>query len=90
MLKHKVPMTEIVTIINIAMPAVKACKGLQKSIIKAIMQAQAIYEKPTVIIAHTVPGKGVSFMERNYKWHGKAPNKEEAEQALAELKSHYA
>ncbi len=57
-----------------------------KSLDEAFEQAQAIYEKPTVIIAHTVPGKGVSFMERNYKWHGKAPNKEEAEKALAELK----
>ncbi|MEK7069308.1 MAG: transketolase [Patescibacteria group bacterium] len=58
-----------------------------KSLNEAFEEAQAIYEKPTVIIAHTVPGKGVSFMERNYKWHGKAPNKEEAEKALAELKS---
>lgn len=60
-----------------------------KSLNEAFEQAQAIYEKPTVIIAHTVPGKGVSFMERNYKWHGKPPNKEEAEKALAELKSNY-
>ncbi len=57
-----------------------------KSLNEAFEQAQAIYEKPTVIIAHTVPGKGVSYMERNYKWHGKAPNKEEAEQAIKELK----
>lgn len=39
----------------------------------AVEQAQAIYEKPTVIIAHTIPGKGVSFMERDYKWHGTPP-----------------
>ena len=53
---------------------------------QAVEEAQAIHAKPTVIIAHTIPGKGVSFMERNYKWHGKAPNKEEAGKALEELK----
>jgi transketolase len=60
-----------------------------RSLNEAIEQAQATYEKPTVIIAHTVPGKGVSFMERDYKWHGKAPNKEEAEKAIIELKTNY-
>jgi len=38
-----------------------------------------------VIIAHTVPGKGVSFMEHNYKWHGVTPKPEEAEKAIKEL-----
>ncbi len=56
-----------------------------KALNEAVEEAQAIHEKPTVIIAHTIPGKGVSFMERNYKWHGKAPNKEEAKMALQEL-----
>ena len=56
------------------------------SLNEALEEAHAIHEKPTVIIAHTIPGRGVSFMERNYKWHGKAPNKEEAEKALEELK----
>jgi transketolase len=42
-------------------------------------------QKPTVIIAKTVKGKGVSFMENNAGWHGKATNKEETEQALKEL-----
>lgn len=41
--------------------------------------------KPTVIVAHSVKGKGVSFMENNYAWHGAAPNKEQFEQATAEL-----
>ena len=41
--------------------------------------------RPTVIIAKTVPGKGVSFMENDYRWHGAAPTKEEAEKALREL-----
>lgn len=56
-------------------------------IIDAFDQAKAIFEKPTVIIAHTIPGKGVGFMENKYEWHGKPPNKEEAKKALAELRT---
>ncbi|MEM4240029.1 MAG: transketolase [Candidatus Woesearchaeota archaeon] len=41
---------------------------------------------PTCIIAHTTPGKGVSFMENSPEWHGKAPNREQAEKALKELR----
>ena len=43
-------------------------------------------DKPTAIIANTIKGKGVSFMENNAGWHGKAPNKEDFEKAIAELK----
>jgi len=43
--------------------------------------------KPTIVIAHTVKGKGVSFMENNVKWHGIAPKKEDFEKALAELEN---
>lgn len=57
-----------------------------EEIIASFDEAKAIFEKPTVIIAHTIPGKGVSFMENKYEWHGKPPNKEEAEKALAELR----
>jgi transketolase len=42
-------------------------------IISAVEEAKAIYEKPTVIIAHTIPGKGVSYMEHDYRWHGNPP-----------------
>lgn len=56
-------------------------------IIAAFDQAKAIQEKPTMILAHTIPGKGVSFMENDYKWHGQPPNKEQAEEALKELKN---
>jgi len=56
-------------------------------LVDAVNEAQAIYEKPSVIIAHTIPGKGVSFMERDYKWHGVPPNKEQAQAALAELRT---
>ena len=57
------------------------------AIIDAVNEAKAIYEKPTVIIAHTIPGKGVSFMENDYLWHGKPPTKEEADKALVELRT---
>ncbi|MDE1970498.1 MAG: transketolase [Patescibacteria group bacterium] len=56
-------------------------------IIGALAEAKAIFEKPTMIIAHTIPGKGVSFMENDFAWHGKPPNKEQATQALAELRA---
>jgi len=56
-------------------------------IIDAVLEAKTIFEKPTVIIAHTIPGKGVSFAENDFSWHGKAPNKEEAEKALKELRT---
>jgi len=58
-----------------------------RAINEAIEEAQAIYEKPTVIIAHTIPGKGVHEFERDYKWHGKPPNPEEAKMALNELRT---
>lgn len=52
----------------------------------AIKEAKNYRGKPKVIIAHTVKGKGVSFMENNVDWHGKAPTKELLEKAVAELK----
>ncbi|MFA7201679.1 MAG: transketolase [Candidatus Paceibacterota bacterium] len=55
--------------------------------IDATYEAKAIYEKPTVIIAHTIPGKGVSFMERSYMWHGAPPSQEQARLALQELRT---
>lgn len=53
--------------------------------IAAIEAAQAVRERPSLIIAHTVPGRGVDFMESDYRWHGKAPNAEQAAAALAQL-----
>lgn len=61
-----------------------------QEIVSAINQAQAVFDKPSVIIANTIPGKGVSFMEKRFEWHGKPPNKEEAEKALAELRKNHA
>ena len=54
-------------------------------ILQAFEFSKNIIDTPTCIIAHTIPGKGVSFMEGKYEWHGKAPNIEEAKQALVEL-----
>jgi len=58
-----------------------------EEIVAAAAEAQAIYEKPTVIIAHTIPGKGVDFMENNYLWHSKSFKAGEAEKALSELRT---
>jgi len=55
--------------------------------VDAVHEAKAIYEKPTVIIAHTVPGKGVDFMEFDYHWHSKNFSKEEARAALHQLRT---
>ena len=55
------------------------------SLIEAFDQAKLVKRKPTVIIAHTIKGKGVSFMENNPDFHGKAPNAEQVEIALKEL-----
>lgn len=58
-----------------------------QAIIDAYAEAEAIYEKPTVIIAHTIPGKGVDFMEGKFEWHGKPPKPDEAKIALDELRT---
>lgn len=54
--------------------------------IGAVFEAKAVYEKPTVIVAHTIPGKGVDFMEQQYVWHGMPPNKKQAKEALRQLR----
>ncbi len=58
-----------------------------RAIVDAVREANSIFEKPTCIIAHTIPGRGVDFMEENYLWHGKPPNPEEAKKALNELRT---
>lgn len=54
-------------------------------LIRVIKIAKQTTQKPTAIICHTIPGKGVDFMENDYRWHGKAPNQEEKDKALAQL-----
>lgn len=53
----------------------------------AIEVAKAVYERPSVIIARTIPGRGVKEFERDYRWHGKPPTKEEGDMALRELRT---
>jgi transketolase len=53
----------------------------------AINQAKDIFEKPSMILAHTIPGKGVVEFERKFEWHGIPPNKEQADMALNELRT---
>lgn len=55
--------------------------------VETVEKAHQSKDKPTVIIAHTVPGQGVSYMEGDYTWHGKPPNKEQADKALSELEA---
>lgn len=56
-----------------------------EQIAAAVENAKAVSDKPQAIIAETIKGKGVSFMENEAGWHGKAPNDEQAEQAVTEL-----
>ncbi len=56
-----------------------------EDILGALNQSNQVKGKSTIIIAHTVKGKGVSFMESKYQWHGRAPNKDEYEIAIKEL-----
>ncbi len=58
-----------------------------RSIDDALEEAKTVVEKPTVIIARTIPGKGVDFMEYDYHWHGTPPNAEQAKKALEELRT---
>ncbi|KKT39512.1 transketolase [Candidatus Collierbacteria bacterium RIFOXYB2_FULL_46_14] len=68
-----------------------------RTFVDAVREAKAIFNKPTVIIAHTIPGKGVSFMENNYLWHGAPPDVgevagspakgDQAKTALADLRT---
>lgn len=58
-----------------------------ESVIDACAMARAITNQPSVIIAHTIPGKDVDFMEYDYHWHGMPPNSEQAKEALKKLRT---
>lgn len=58
-----------------------------REIIEACQEANAIMERPTVIVAHTVAGKGVDFMEKDWHWHGMPPNPEQGQEALKQLRT---
>ncbi|MEX0748716.1 MAG: transketolase [Candidatus Saccharimonadales bacterium] len=57
------------------------------AIVDATQQAKAIVNKPVMILAHTIPGKGVDFMEYDYHWHGAPPNAGQAKAALHQLRT---
>lgn len=56
-----------------------------RQIMEALNRARSVKERPTVIVANTIKGKGCSFMENKVEWHGTAPNRDQTVQALAEL-----
>lgn len=67
-----------------------------EAFVDAVNEAHAVYERPTVIIAHTIPGRGVGFMENDYRWHGNPPGKgpeeivakdKQGEEALKQLRT---
>ena len=58
-----------------------------EEIINACNMTKAVSQRPSVIIAHTIPGKSVKFMEYKFDWHGKPPDKEQAQEALRELRT---
>lgn len=69
-----------------------------EEIVAAVGEAHAVYEKPSVIIAHTIPGKGVSYMEKRFEWHGvppgfgpedRFPKSEQGKEAIKELRTLY-
>lgn len=67
---------------------VLSCDGNDvAAVVEALETAKAHRGSPTVLIANTVPGKGVSYMEGDYTWHGKPPNKDQADEALRELQA---
>ena len=61
--------------------------GMVANFETAFDKAKKFKGKPTIIVANTIPGKGVSFMERKYQWHGKPPNSKEAKLMLKELRT---
>lgn len=66
---------------------IKVCGHDFDALLSAFEAAKACKGKPTMILLQTTKGKGVSFMEGNYGWHGKAPNDEQYEQAKAEVEA---
>ncbi len=58
-----------------------------EAIIDAVDMAKAITNRPSVILLHTIPGKGVDFMEYDYRWHGMPPDHDQAKKALKELRT---
>lgn len=58
-----------------------------RDVVRAVGEAQEVFNRPSVIIAHTIPGRGVDFIERKPEWHGKPPSAEEGKRALDQLRT---
>ena len=58
-----------------------------QAFVHATEEAKTIYERPTLILAHTIPGKGIKEIEFDYRWHGKNPSEEEGKRFLQELRT---
>lgn len=58
-----------------------------EEIVNGCRKAQVVFERPTAIIAHTIPGKDVKFMEYKFEWHGKPPSAQQAKEALHQLRT---
>jgi transketolase len=58
-----------------------------EAVIDALTMSRSVVEKPVMIIAHTIPGKGVGFMEYDFHWHGAPPSREQAKEALHDLRT---
>ena len=58
-----------------------------RDIVRAVGMAKSSLDKPTVIIAHTIPGKGIPSIEGDYRWHGKTPYEDLAKKALHDLRT---
>jgi transketolase len=88
-LRHRVnPMTQVPEKWRAFGWHVIECDGHDyDALIPAMEEAKATKGRPTCIVAHTVKGKGVSFMEGDYNWHAKVPNTEELAKAFAELET---
>ena len=56
-----------------------------QAIVDALEESERVKGKPTLILCHTIKGKGVSFMEGKWEWHGKAPNRDEGQKAIEEI-----
>lgn len=82
-IKHEEPLTE--KWLSFGWNVIEVNGHNFEELVKALDAADLAKNKPTIIIAHTIKGKGVSFMEGQAKWHGKAPKKDELEKALKEL-----
>lgn len=67
--------------------AVQEIDGNDMQAVLGAFAAARLLDRPTVIIAHTIPGKGVDFMENDFHWHGKPPARDEARKALHELRT---